>query len=66
LNDFKHIKLLSEVKSNKSIKFLTPAVFKGNHCPMRIASVISEDIEGLSSLLVPVSTMYNRLAYQDG
>ncbi|WP_315167619.1 nitrogenase component 1 [Metaclostridioides mangenotii] len=63
MNDFKHLKLLSEVKSNKNIKFLTPAVFKGNHCPMRIASVISEDIEGLSSLLVGMQecTTYSRL-----
>lgn len=51
------------MKSNTGIKFLTPAVSPGNHCPMRIASVIVEDIEGLSSLLVGMQecTTHSRL-----
>lgn len=52
MNELKHLKRLSAVKSSTGIKFLTPAVSPGSHCPMRIASVIVEDIKGLSSLLV--------------
>lgn len=63
MNETKHLKRLSGVKSNTGIKFLTPAVSPGNHCPMRIASVIVEDIEGLSSLLVGMQecTTHSRL-----
>lgn len=52
LEELKHLKRLSSVKSGTGIKFLTPAVSPGSHCPMRIASVIVKDIQGLSSLLV--------------
>ncbi|WP_303851319.1 nitrogenase component 1 [Seleniivibrio woodruffii] len=60
---FDHLKRLSAVKSGSGIKFLSPAVFPGNHCPMRIASVIVEDIRGLSSLLVgtPECATHSRL-----
>lgn len=60
---FEHLKRLSAVKSGSGIKFLSPAVFPGNHCPMRIASVIVEDIKGLSSLLVgtPECATHSRL-----
>lgn len=60
---FDHLKKLSAVKSGNGIKFLSPAVFPGNHCPMRIASVIVEDIKGLSSLLVgtPECATHSRL-----
>jgi len=60
---FDHLKKLSAVKSGNGIKFLSPAVFPGNHCPMRIASVIVEDIQGLSSLLVgtPECATHSRL-----
>jgi nitrogenase molybdenum-iron protein alpha/beta subunit len=63
LNELKHLKRLSEVKSGAGIKFLTPAVFPGSHCPMRIASFIVENIEGLSSLLIgmPECTTHSRL-----
>lgn len=63
MNELKHLKRLSAVKSNTGIKFLTPAVSPGNHCPMRIASVIVENIKGLSSLLVGMQecTTHSRL-----
>ncbi len=48
----KHLKKLSAVKSGKNIKFFTPAVYSGGWCPMRVACNLSEDIEGLSSLMV--------------
>lgn len=52
MKELAHVKRLSAVKSTTGVKFLTPAVLPGNHCPMRIASTIVENIEGLSSLLV--------------
>ncbi len=63
MKELTHLKRLSAVKSNTGIRFLTPAVSPGNHCPMRIASVIAEDIEGLSSLLVGMQecTTHSRL-----
>lgn len=63
MKELEHLKRLSKVKSNSGIRFLTSAVSPGNHCPMRIASVISGDIEGLSSLLVgtPECTIHSRL-----
>lgn len=62
-NILKHLKKLSKVKSNAGIKFLSDAVSPGNHCPMRIASVIANDVEGLSSLLIgmPECTTHSRL-----
>lgn len=58
-----HLNRLSKVKSNTGIRFLTPAVYPGNHCPMRFASDIVESVEGLSSLLVgmPECTNYSRI-----
>lgn len=63
LEFLEHLKPLSKIKSNEGINFLTPGVFRGNHCPMRIASVISKDIEGLSSLVVGMEecTIHSRL-----
>ncbi len=63
MKELMHLRRLSAVKSNNGIKFLTPAVSPGTHCPMRIASVIVEDIEGLSSLLVGMQecTTHSRL-----
>ncbi len=57
------LKCLSEIKSGEGIPFLTPDVSPGTHCPMRMASVIVEDIAGLSSLLVgmPECTTHSRL-----
>lgn len=46
------MKVLSQLKSYRDIQFLSKAVSPGNHCPMRMASVIVEEIKGLSSLLI--------------
>lgn len=63
MNELKHLKRLSAVKANTGIKFLTPAVSPGSHCPMRMASVIVENVRGLSSLLVgmPECATHSRL-----
>jgi Nitrogenase molybdenum-iron protein, alpha and beta chains len=63
MNELKHLKHLSEAKSANGINFLNPAVSPGTHCPMRMASVIVEEIKGLSSLLVgmPECTTHSRL-----
>lgn len=63
MNELQHLKRLSALRSGTGIKFLTPAVAPGSHCPMRIASVNVENISGLSSLLVgmPECTTYSRL-----
>ena len=50
--DLSHLKKLSTVRSGKNIKFLTPAVYSGGWCPMRVATNIAEDLQGLSSLMV--------------
>jgi nitrogenase molybdenum-iron protein alpha/beta subunit len=52
MDELERVKRLSEVKSNTSVKFLSPAVSPGCHCPMRMASLVAKDISGLSSLLV--------------
>lgn len=51
-DELKHIKPLSAVKSGTGIRFLSPAVSPGCHCPMRMAALTAKDIRGLSSLLV--------------
>jgi len=63
MNELKHLKHLSAVKANTGIKFLTPAASPGSHCPMRMASVIVENVRGLSSLLVgmPECATHSRL-----
>ena len=50
--ELKHLKRLSAVKSNAGIKFLTPAAFPGNHCPMHTALALSSNIKGMSTLLI--------------
>ncbi|MCL2045093.1 MAG: nitrogenase component 1 [Oscillospiraceae bacterium] len=50
--ELRHLKKLSTIRSGKNIKFLTPAVYSGGYCPMRIACNIVENTEGLSYLLV--------------
>lgn len=50
--DLSHLKKLSTVRSGKNIKFLSPAVYSGGWCPMRVATNIAEDLAGLSSLMV--------------
>lgn len=47
-----HLKKLSTVKAGKNIKFLTPAVYSGGWCPMRVACNLAEDTRGVSSLMV--------------
>ena len=63
MNELKHLKRLSAVKASTGIRFLTPAVFPGCHCPMRMAAVIVENVPGLSSLLVgmPECATHSRL-----
>ena len=50
--ELRHLKRLSTIRSGKNLKFLTPAVYSGGYCPMRIACNICEDIEGLSYMLL--------------
>lgn len=63
MTSLKHLKPLSKLKSSKGIEFLTPTVLPGNHCPMRMASVITRDIAGVSSLLIGMEecTIHSRL-----
>jgi nitrogenase molybdenum-iron protein alpha/beta subunit len=49
---FRHLRRLSTICSDKNIKFLTPAVYSGGWCPMRVACNICEDIKGMSYLLI--------------
>ena len=60
--EFKHLRPLSRVKSEKNIKFLTPAVYSGGWCPMRVACNICEEIQGLSYLMVgmPECSIHSR------
>ena len=52
MNELDHLKRLAAVKTNAGIKFLTPAAFPGNHCPLHTALALSSNIEGMSSLVV--------------
>lgn len=52
MDELKHLKRLSAVKTNGGVKFLTPAAFPGNHCPMHTALAISSNIRGMSTLVV--------------
>ncbi len=63
MKELEHLKKLSGVKSGTGIKFLSPAVSPGCHCPMRMAALTAKNIEGLSSLLVgmPECTTHVRL-----
>lgn len=56
-------KPLSHIAHSAGIPFLTPEVSPGSRCPMRMATVLSREIEGLSSLLVgmPECATYSRL-----
>jgi nitrogenase molybdenum-iron protein alpha/beta subunit len=51
-DELRHLRRLSTIRSGKNVKFLTPAVYSGGYCPMRVACNICEDIEGLSYLLI--------------
>lgn len=52
MNDIKHLKCLSSVRSMSSIRPLTPAAFPGNHCPMHTALSLGARIEGMSTLVI--------------
>lgn len=52
MNELKHLKRLSAVRSNAGVKFLTPAAFPGNHCPMHTSLALSANIQGMSTLVV--------------
>ncbi len=52
MNELAHLKRLAAVKTNAGIKFLTPAAFPGNHCPLHTALALSSNIEGMSTLVV--------------
>ncbi|WP_129598279.1 nitrogenase component 1 [Anaerophilus nitritogenes] len=55
MNGLKHIKRLSSVRTNAGVKFLTPAAFPGNHCPMHTALALSSKVKGMSTLVVGTS-----------
>lgn len=52
MNDLKHLKRLSTVKSKAGIRLLTPAVSHCSHCPMHVAVAMAGQMKGLSSLLI--------------
>ncbi|WP_099203830.1 nitrogenase component 1 [Scatolibacter rhodanostii] len=52
MKEVAHLKKLSVVKSNAGVKFLTPAAFPGNHCPMHTSLSLSSNIKGMSTLVV--------------
>ena len=58
----RHLSRLSAVRSDKNIKFLTPAVYSGGWCPMRVVCNICEEIAGISYLMVgmPECTTHSR------
>ncbi|HWR56446.1 MAG TPA: nitrogenase component 1 [Negativicutes bacterium] len=62
MNELKHLKRLSAIKTNAGIKFLTPAAFPGNHCPLHTALALSAKIKGMSTLVVgtPECGTYSR------
>ncbi|WP_313339805.1 nitrogenase component 1 [Sedimentibacter sp.] len=63
MDNLKHLKKLSAIKSNAGVKFLTPAAFPGSHCPMHTALALSGKIKGLSTLIIGTSecTTYSRM-----
>ncbi|ARC86132.1 nitrogenase component 1 type Oxidoreductase family protein [Clostridium argentinense CDC 2741] len=52
MKELEHLKPLSSVKTNAGVKFLTPAAFPGNHCPMHTALALSAQVKGMSTLVV--------------
>ncbi|WP_315122032.1 nitrogenase component 1 [uncultured Clostridium sp.] len=62
MDELKHLKPLSSVKTNAGVKFLTPAAFPGNHCPMHTALALSSKVKGMSTLVVgtPECGIYSR------
>lgn len=62
MNNLTHLKKLSQVKSNAGVKFLTPAAYPGNHCPLHTSLALCTNISGMSSLVVgtPECANYSR------
>ncbi|NRZ97451.1 nitrogenase component 1 [Clostridium tetanomorphum] len=62
MKELKHLKHLSSVKTNAGVKFLTPAAFPGNHCPMHTTLALSSRVKGMSTLVVgtPECGTYSR------
>jgi nitrogenase molybdenum-iron protein alpha/beta subunit len=52
MNDIKHLKCLSAVRSMTAVRQLTPAAFPGVHCPMHTALALASKIRGVSTLLI--------------
>lgn len=52
MDELKHLRRLSAVKSNAGVKFLTPAAFPGNHCPLHTALALCANIRGMSTLVI--------------
>lgn len=63
MNYLEHLKPISRMKSNLSVKFLTATAYPGNHCPMHTSLAISSKIKGLSTLLIGTAecTTYARM-----
>ncbi|WP_353095137.1 nitrogenase component 1 [Tissierella praeacuta] len=55
MKKLKHLKRLSAIKTNAGVKFLTPAAFPGNHCPLHTTLGLSSNIKGMSTLVVGTS-----------
>ncbi|MDF2921559.1 MAG: nitrogenase molybdenum-iron protein [Paenibacillaceae bacterium] len=62
MNELGHLKRLSSVKTNAGAKFLTPAAFPGNHCPLHTTLALSAKVRGMSTLVVgtPECGTYSR------
>ncbi|WP_313581220.1 nitrogenase component 1 [Lacrimispora sp.] len=52
MNDIKHLKCLSAVRSMTAVRQLTPAAYPGVHCPMHTALALAANIRGVSTLLI--------------
>ncbi|GLC81899.1 nitrogenase component 1 [Lacrimispora brassicae] len=52
MNDIKHLKCLSAVRSMTAVRQLTPAAFPGVHCPMHTALSLASKIRGVSTLIM--------------
>ena len=59
MKELQHLKRLSAVKTNAGVKFLTPAAFPGNHCPLHTVLALSSNIRGMSTLMVGTSECAN-------
>lgn len=62
MNELAHLKRLSAVRSNAGVKFLTPAAFPGNHCPLHTALALGSNVSGMSTLVIGTAecSIYSR------